>query len=432
MSAVADSVKNGPLNLPENENLRPSGVSATAFPNENSGAAERWPGFPGDCVFRVIIPGHKVGAITGRQGEFIRKLWQETRARIQVLDGPVKTPYRLVIISGKEKPEAKMSPAMDAVVRVFRRVSSLPDNDDDVQNAGSAFSSMRLLVPGMQASSLIGKQGSIIRSIVQNSGASVRILSQDATPCYAAKDERIVAFHGEALKIVKALEAVVGHLRKYLVDHFVIPFFEEEYLARVFQEDGALADKNPSLHAEPSNVTDYDSWLLARREALVLEGKNRVESRVQPSGVLFTQEDPIFSAIEVRICYGMVCQTVRAPICYSDDIIGAQGANINYIRWRSGAILIVEESLNPGEMILVIKGTFSQVEIAYQLIQELVSTQKYPVSVSGGNARIDTGNVPVHPPQLSSRQEPLSSSYMGTETEPNACSQVTGPSPSRH
>lgn len=64
-----------------------------------------------------------------------------------------------------------------------------------------------------------------------------------------------------------------------------------------------------------------------------------------------------------------VCQTVRAPICYSDDIIGAQGANINYIRWRSGAILIVEESLNPGEMILVIKGTFSQVEIAYQLIQ---------------------------------------------------------------
>ncbi|CAG7887680.1 unnamed protein product [Brassica rapa] len=425
MSAVADSVKNGPLKLPENENLTPSGVRATAFPNENSGDAERWPGFPGDCVFRLIIPAHKVGAITGRQGEFIRKLWQETRARIQVLDGPVTTHNRLVIISGKEKPEANMSPAMEAVVRVFRRIARLPDNDDDDQDAVSAYSSVRLLVPGTQALSLIGKQGSIIKSIVQNSGASVRILSQDATPWYAAEDERIVAFHGEALKIVKALEAVVGHLRKYLVDHFVIPFFEEEYLARVFQEDGALADKNPSLPAEPSNVTDSDSWLLARREALVLEGKNRVESRVQPSGVLFTQEDPIFSAIEV-------CQTVRAPISYSDDIIGSGGANINYIRWRSGAILIVEESLNPGEMILVIKGTFSQVEIAYQLIQELVSTQKDPVSVSGGNARIDTGNVPVNPPQLSNRQETLSSSYMGTETGPNASSQVTGPSPSRH
>ena len=98
MSAVADSVKNGPLKLPENENLTPSGVRATAFPNENSGAAERWPGFPSDCVFRLIIPAHKVGAITGRQGEFIRKLWQETRARIQVLDGPVTTHNRLVSI----------------------------------------------------------------------------------------------------------------------------------------------------------------------------------------------------------------------------------------------------------------------------------------------------------------------------------------------
>lgn len=71
-----------------------------------------------------------------------------------------------------------MSPAMEAVVRVFRRIARLPDNDDDDQDAVSAYSSVRLLVPGTQALSLIGKQGSIIKSIVQNSGASVRILSQ--------------------------------------------------------------------------------------------------------------------------------------------------------------------------------------------------------------------------------------------------------------
>lgn len=71
-----------------------------------------------------------------------------------------------------------MSPAMDAVVRVFRRVSGLPDNDDDVQNAGSTFCSVRLLVASTQAINLIGKQGSLIKSIVENSGASVRILSE--------------------------------------------------------------------------------------------------------------------------------------------------------------------------------------------------------------------------------------------------------------
>lgn len=48
----------------------------------------------------------------------------------------------------------------------------------------------------------------------------------DEVPFYAAADERIVELQGEALKVQKALEAVVGHLRKFLVDHSVLPLFE--------------------------------------------------------------------------------------------------------------------------------------------------------------------------------------------------------------
>lgn len=32
---------------------------------------------------------------------------------------------------------------------------------------------------------------------------------------------------GEAAKVLKALEAVVGHLRKFLVDQGVLPLFEK-------------------------------------------------------------------------------------------------------------------------------------------------------------------------------------------------------------
>jgi len=39
----------------------------------------------------------------------------------------------------------------------------------------------------------------------------------DEVPFYAAADERIVELQGEAMKVLKALEAVVGHLRKFLV-----------------------------------------------------------------------------------------------------------------------------------------------------------------------------------------------------------------------
>lgn len=32
---------------------------------------------------------------------------------------------------------------------------------------------------------------------------------------------------GESVKVIKALESVVGHLRKFLVDHSVLPLFEK-------------------------------------------------------------------------------------------------------------------------------------------------------------------------------------------------------------
>jgi len=46
-------------------------------------------------------------------------------------------------------------------------------------------------------------------------------------PSYATSDERIVEIHGEAFKVHKALEAVLGHLRKFLHDHSVIAVFEK-------------------------------------------------------------------------------------------------------------------------------------------------------------------------------------------------------------
>lgn len=46
-------------------------------------------------------------------------------------------------------------------------------------------------------------------------------------PIYASTDERIVELQGEASKVLKAVEAVVRHLRKFLVDHSVLPLFEK-------------------------------------------------------------------------------------------------------------------------------------------------------------------------------------------------------------
>jgi len=98
--ATAEPLQNGTA-----EPLLPDNVSAAQPPTEtesNAAAAastppeKRWPGWPGDCVFRLIVPVGKVGSIIGRKGELIKKMCEETRSRIRVLDAPLGTPDRIV------------------------------------------------------------------------------------------------------------------------------------------------------------------------------------------------------------------------------------------------------------------------------------------------------------------------------------------------
>ena len=60
------------------------------------GGGDRWPGWPGESVFRMLVPAQKVGSIIGRKGEYIKRTCEETKARIKILDGPPGTRERAV------------------------------------------------------------------------------------------------------------------------------------------------------------------------------------------------------------------------------------------------------------------------------------------------------------------------------------------------
>lgn len=51
-------------------------------------AGNKWPGWPGCTVFRVIVPDTKVGTIIGRKGDLIKKLCEDTSARVRILEPP--------------------------------------------------------------------------------------------------------------------------------------------------------------------------------------------------------------------------------------------------------------------------------------------------------------------------------------------------------
>ncbi|CAI5472666.1 unnamed protein product [Closterium sp. Yama58-4] len=52
-----------------------------------SGELKRWPGWPGDNVFRFVVPMGKVGSIIGRRGEYVKKICDETKARVKIVEG---------------------------------------------------------------------------------------------------------------------------------------------------------------------------------------------------------------------------------------------------------------------------------------------------------------------------------------------------------
>lgn len=351
----------------------------------------KWPGWPGFTVFRIIVPVLKVGGIIGRKGDLIKKLVEETRARVRVLDGPVTSPDRIVLVYGKEDPEAAVPPAVDATIRIFRRVNGLPENDVGAtgSTAGAAFCSIKLLVAATQAISLIGKQGSLIKSIQESTSASVRVLPNEELPVYATSEERIVELQGEGLKVLKALESVLGHLRKFLVDQTVLPLFEKSYANAPPAQERPVEtwSEKTLLHAAPQTslglATDYP--VPGKRDPLFMDHEREMESHMPSSRLSLYASDHGLGSRPSGIgrpggpVVTQIAQTMQIPLAYAEDIIGVQGANIEYIRRTSGAILTVQESRGlPEEITVEIKGTSAQVQAAQQLIQEFTSSHREP------------------------------------------------------
>lgn len=82
-----------------------------------------------------------------------------------------------VMISAREEPESSHPPAIDGLLRVHRRVVDGLENDSSHPPPTVAGKvSTKLLVPASQAGSLIGKQGTTVKSIQEASSCIVRVL----------------------------------------------------------------------------------------------------------------------------------------------------------------------------------------------------------------------------------------------------------------
>ncbi|CAM8928717.1 unnamed protein product [Rhodiola kirilowii] len=360
---------------------------------------KRWPGWPGDNVFRMLIPAQKVGSIIGRKGEFIKKIIEETKSRVKILDGPPGTMERAVMVSAKEEPDADIPPAVEGLLQVHKRL--IASDSDSLAQSGGVMST-KFLVADTHAGSLIGKQGATIKVIQDTSKCTIRVLGPEHLPLFALPGDSLVEIQGEPSGVHKAVEMIATHLRKFLVDHSVISVFETQMQrpnARVNQGTpqhdhwgppppgsgrGSGHGFSPKLRymQPPGSAGHFDDYY-PPSDMTPLDNQPRHPGYGRDLSVGYqssSMQPPQPTAAKVT-------HHMQVPLSYADAVIGASGANISYIRRASGAAIAIQETRGrPDQMTVEIQGSVAEIQIAEQLIQnfmaEATTATRNPVNES--------------------------------------------------
>lgn len=119
-------------------------------------------------TIRLLMHGKEVGSIIGKKGETVKKMREESGARINISEG--NCPERIVTITGPT----------DAIFKAFAMIAYKFEEDIINSMSNSPATSkppvtLRLVVPASQCGSLIGKGGSKIKEIRESTGAQVQV-----------------------------------------------------------------------------------------------------------------------------------------------------------------------------------------------------------------------------------------------------------------
>ncbi|KAJ1290256.1 hypothetical protein BS78_02G229200 [Paspalum vaginatum] len=182
---------------------------ARTYPSNAGGPGPRF-FFEQEIVFRMIILNDMVGSIIGKGGSTIRALQSETGACIKILEPIAESEERIVAISARENSDMMHSPAQDAVVRVYSRIS-------EASMDRSSSTAARLLVPSQHIGCLLGKGGSIITEMRKVTGASIRIFGNEQIPRCAQRNDEMVQVTGSFQSIQDALIHITGRIRDVIL-----------------------------------------------------------------------------------------------------------------------------------------------------------------------------------------------------------------------
>ncbi|KAH7414710.1 hypothetical protein KP509_14G007100 [Ceratopteris richardii] len=187
-----------------------------------------------EFLIRFLCPSSRIGSIIGRSGSIIKKMREDTGAKIKVEEQIPDCDERTIIISSMEVSQSFCyiidinflcgyytqssclqyvdtypSPVIQATLQVFRRLVDL-QIEKDMDNKSFV---VRLLVPSNQIGCLLGKGGNIVSEMRKVTKANIRISPKDEPSKCARENDELVQVMGDQLVVHDALLQILNRLR---------------------------------------------------------------------------------------------------------------------------------------------------------------------------------------------------------------------------
>nr|XP_008112793.2 PREDICTED: poly(rC)-binding protein 3 isoform X3 [Anolis carolinensis] len=298
-------------------------------------------------TIRLLMHGKEVGSIIGKKGETVKKMREESGARINISEG--NCPERIVTITGPT----------DAIFKAFAMIAYKFEEDIINSMSNSTATSkppvtLRLVVPASQCGSLIGKGGSKIKEIRESTGAQVQVAG-DMLP---NSTERAVTISGTPDAIIQCVKQICVVMLESPPKGATIPYRPKPA-------------STPVIFAGGQAYTIQGQYAIPHPDLTKLHQLAMQQTPFTPLG----QTTPAFPA-GLDASPPASTHELTIPNDLIGCIIGRQGTKINEIRQMSGAqIKIANATEGSSERQITITGTPANISLAQYLINARLTSE---------------------------------------------------------
>ncbi|CAL1605642.1 unnamed protein product [Knipowitschia caucasica] len=341
-------------------------------------------------TLRLLMHGKEVGSIIGKKGETVKRIREESSARVNISEGTC--PERIITITG----------STDSVFRAFTMITYKLEEDLTTLVANGTISTkppvtLRLVIPASQCGSLIGKGGAKIKEIRENTGAQIQVAG-DLLP---NSTERGVTISGSQDSVIQCVKLICNVILESPPKGATIPYRPSPSPAAFLIAGNQMFEASEYA---PHPLYSVAQGALDLQQAYALQNHYGIpQSELAKLHQLSLQQglSPVSQASTIIPGLDTNSQTSQEFLIPNDligSIIGRQGTKINEIRQVSGAQIKIGSQLDgTTDRHVTITGTPVSINLAQYLITSCLETAKSTAQATGLSAPVDL-NMPYAQP----------------------------------